>query len=696
MNQPPLYSPLGDSEIRLLEILEGDEVKDHGDATRPVRCRLAVASLSPANHAAAQGIAAAGQPPFCALSYVWGDPTDTKDIVVNGHVVPITTSLEAALRHVRTKWAAHRRADDPSRFRLWADAICINQSDMDERGRQVQLMGDIYRSADLVLAWLGQDDVDLALRCIGAIAAEIERCLTTTNAHDFLNLEWTQRCPELCEPAPFARTGTWSGNMAWEAIIRFFELPYWTRVWIFQEVVLANELLLVTQHSSLGFDRLEGAAVGMLRVQEHINETTMPRPEWISLDSWVVFLGENTAQWDLVRMAWSVRTWVREAPSRAAEGDQGSLEVEWNRWDLSLNLGRRFKATDARDHVYGLLGVSGLQITPDYSSSSSAGPVYIEFATKWLDAYRLRPRDVLDKFPLLFLSYAGVGLYGESPGLPSWAPNFSKEAQSGSWKTRMDGCLMADKGVFNSTPNCYPVIRGSSLFVRGVKLEKVAVVAAPISHVWADGELLTMASDFKSRHPTYAAGHPPLQAFCQTINAAALPGSERKAVVDSLAFLIQILRTQSDATATLLALGFDAEQESFEGWLVRNFCFGSDPPHVSWPEGDLLRRLDSDGEFYRGIEDLWSRLRRKTVDSGDSWRLFETTDGYLGHAPAGVAAGDIVCVLEGGHIPVLLRKVVEHDYYQHVGTVFVLGFMAGEATTYVDLGISALEMLEIR
>lgn len=35
------------------------------------------------------------------------------------------------------------------------DAICINGIDMNERGAQVRLMGDIYRGAKRALVWLG-------------------------------------------------------------------------------------------------------------------------------------------------------------------------------------------------------------------------------------------------------------------------------------------------------------------------------------------------------------------------------------------------------------------------------------------------------------------------------------------------------------------------------------------------------------
>ena len=40
---------------------------------------------------------------------------------------------------------------------IWVDAICINQSDVDEKSQQIPLMGRIYRNAASVLVWLGEE-----------------------------------------------------------------------------------------------------------------------------------------------------------------------------------------------------------------------------------------------------------------------------------------------------------------------------------------------------------------------------------------------------------------------------------------------------------------------------------------------------------------------------------------------------------
>ncbi|KAF2683254.1 heterokaryon incompatibility, partial [Lentithecium fluviatile CBS 122367] len=85
-------------------------------------------------------------PYYEALSYVWGTPNCTRSMQCSKRAVPLTPNFEEALLHLRL----------PDRPRnVWADAVCINQKDLKERGRQVRLMGEVYRKALQVLVWLG-------------------------------------------------------------------------------------------------------------------------------------------------------------------------------------------------------------------------------------------------------------------------------------------------------------------------------------------------------------------------------------------------------------------------------------------------------------------------------------------------------------------------------------------------------------
>ncbi|KAF2034488.1 hypothetical protein EK21DRAFT_108106 [Setomelanomma holmii] len=82
-----------------------------------------------------------------ALSYTWGETTTKKKIICNKFSFTITQNSHDALDVLRP-------LDGGWRY-LWFDAICINQSDMEERARQVQNMLLIYKGAVKVIAWLG-------------------------------------------------------------------------------------------------------------------------------------------------------------------------------------------------------------------------------------------------------------------------------------------------------------------------------------------------------------------------------------------------------------------------------------------------------------------------------------------------------------------------------------------------------------
>jgi heterokaryon incompatibility protein (HET) len=139
MSTQDLYQPLDNErrEIRLIEILSRACDAD-------IICQLITVSLNDA-------------PRFTALSYVWGDPSVTEPIVLNGSALHITTNLATALRHVKHRWQAEHSHGDPVSFRLWTDTISINQHDIIERNSQVDLMRAIYSTAELVISWLGSD-----------------------------------------------------------------------------------------------------------------------------------------------------------------------------------------------------------------------------------------------------------------------------------------------------------------------------------------------------------------------------------------------------------------------------------------------------------------------------------------------------------------------------------------------------------
>lgn len=98
-----------------------------------------------------------------ALSYSWEDGTgELGPVSINGivwratEVYPI--SIDGGLFRIRRNLyralQTLRKEHEPRA--LWADAICINQMNIAERGFQVAQMSSIYSMAARVIVWLGE------------------------------------------------------------------------------------------------------------------------------------------------------------------------------------------------------------------------------------------------------------------------------------------------------------------------------------------------------------------------------------------------------------------------------------------------------------------------------------------------------------------------------------------------------------
>lgn len=120
--------PLSASTTRVLHILPATSP----DMSDTISCQLSVISIDPS-------------PEYRALSYVWGDPSATKSILVDNTPFEVRENLWNYLAQAR-----HEGYVDA----LWIDAICINQDDLDERSKQVAIMGQIYsKASELAYGW---------------------------------------------------------------------------------------------------------------------------------------------------------------------------------------------------------------------------------------------------------------------------------------------------------------------------------------------------------------------------------------------------------------------------------------------------------------------------------------------------------------------------------------------------------------
>ena len=279
------------------------------------------------------------------MSYTWGDPSQTRDIFVDGLRVSVRSNLEAALRTLRRKRPVRRG------LLVWIDALCINQDDIGERNREVKRMRAIYQTARDVVVWLGEesDDSAMAMEFVKKLA---ESCADGTD--DALGRE-LRASPEMF------------GVGAWRAIGRLFIRPYWERLWIIQEIAMGNSQTPI----------LCGDATVRWGHIYHGIYTFGSRHIDIFFSNIERECHEASVRYSGLNRNKLIHLW-----------DEGEVQAGKKRPQFlpMLDLGRKSTATDPRDKVYGLLGLMPPEVAaavePDYEKTIPE--VYLSFAKAWV------------------------------------------------------------------------------------------------------------------------------------------------------------------------------------------------------------------------------------------------------------------------------------------------------------------------
>ena len=211
--EKPHYSPIGPRQIRLLEI-----------EWTPYTCSDPYCVV-PLNHvrASLQTFDLDAAPRYIALSYVWGSPADPQTIYIDGRSCLVSRNLFWALTRATIpilRTSLRRYADGPNIF-IWADALCVNQDDLAERSLQVSLMGTVFRLAQYVLACFGDCPFP-----------GMDHALVSNLFH--LDKKWYTVPDRVDEEFV-----SWVKGLAC-SINELRRMPWWTRVWVVQEVALAR------------------------------------------------------------------------------------------------------------------------------------------------------------------------------------------------------------------------------------------------------------------------------------------------------------------------------------------------------------------------------------------------------------------------------------------------------------------------
>jgi hypothetical protein len=279
------YAPLKSNGHTRVLILEPAQ-----DYAAPLRCFFESGRLKDLQHK------------YEAISYTWGVSFFTHKLqyAEDGTEIPFTHNLDAALRRFRSKF--ERRS-------LWADAVCIDQSNEKEKAIQIPVMKEIYEAASRVLIWLGngaQEEHAISVLC--GISRGIPSFMAEEDETFEMELE--------------SSLGT------------IINLPYFSRRWIIQEAVSNIDMTLFGGENEISWERFSAAfkrVQGLLSQNAFRSTNLIPIYSLMSLWRWRALGEENH--------------------------DNHTSEAELNILEL-MDKFEESECSDPRDRVYALVSLS--------------------------------------------------------------------------------------------------------------------------------------------------------------------------------------------------------------------------------------------------------------------------------------------------------------------------------------------------
>jgi hypothetical protein len=626
-----VYRPL--ETARTIRVLV---LHDKADSSDDVKCSLEHASLD-------------SDLQYEALSYTWGDASDTRHLFIDGSQTAVTASLHSALLQFRN---ANPRPGQ--RRTLWADAICINQKDATEKTVQVRLMADIYQRAQRVLVWLGPstEGVEAFLASLPkahALVREVQESLRSEVGEE--DIDASPSVQYIGQQGHRDEVNRRRGESQrrllrfdWQPVLAIFHRPWFTRKWVIQEVALAREVVVCAGNAWFFFPSLGDIAEALLFLP-------VSTPILMSLEPKI-----RTCLFNTFHM-WR---WHYKTAIETSDLDQELL-------DLVVQT-RQFNCTDTRDHLYSLLGLLDPAVAdtpalrPDYECSVSE--TFTRFAV-W---------DLVERQRCTVLSIPHRAM----EGMPSWAPNLSSLEMTNPLGNGRPALFSAGG---TDTPGFALSQDGKVLLCRAKVIDEVAAFTERL----ADMPLPDGVPDI-----------PPQRGVSRQARQATLRQSHWMKACEDLA-------TKGDGMTDEKG---QLVPERFEQFWRTMLCeiHVHGPGHRADPSmGKLFAEYlqstyaifeeRSDRQFYRDYFHL-ALMIEPALDTFSGHRHFCTTvQGRLGQLPTRSRVGDKICVVRGAQVPFVIRPVEgSSDYsYTLVGECYLHGVMDGEAVR-TDKGMEFEEL----
>lgn len=331
------------------------------------------------------------------------DPSRSEPLAIVENYFPmrrklrISTNLETALRHLRqpdSAWCA------------WADGICINQEDDEEKSHQVRHMDLVYKGAKYVSIWLGES-MDQS-----ELAADLLDKYSNYQRHDG---GWC-RARDVDDKRFLEETRSWTDH--WQALCKLLHRPWFKRRWIIQEAVLARAPVVLCGNRTIPWCNLSQVSELLLRESKS--------------GSFIPVSQELHSTIHLISAIHDIRTFIDK-------GDQPS-ELKLDR------ICSRFfssRCHDPRDIVYSLLSLlkdaDRQRLLPNYSNGTSVEDVFVQCFKIIVD----------NSQSLNFIFRAKHSPSADLEGAETWLPCLGAHAR----KSCHCGTLGPKEGIYSSLPD---------------------------------------------------------------------------------------------------------------------------------------------------------------------------------------------------------------------------------------------------
>ncbi|KXX80430.1 Heterokaryon incompatibility protein 6, OR allele [Madurella mycetomatis] len=599
--EPYTYTPLPPGHIRLVTL-----------TLSPASTLSATLTIVPFNEDDPQT--------YTALSYVWGPPTFSYPLETNNSsVLYITPTLSSALHSI----IHHSPPGTP----LWIDQICINQADNAERSVQVKLMNTLYNRAARVIAYLGPSVPSTAMAVsmverVGKIARDKVGDMFLWDSEQY-HPEELKTVEEVSDERSAELGVPFTDVEAWDAFSEFYDREWYERVWIVQEILPARNAVVICGSFSVGWELVKHAAVWYRYKAGRVSARHKRKVDGIGL----------TCGLDL---SWNLRMGTEYL--KELMGQKTNPTYKWELLRL-LRTFRGRKATDPRDKVYALLGLSagGWDVPKgwvDYDKDVKR--VFAETARMLLKSGVGNAKlDVLLDARPTTCSCEGCPV---EPDWPSWVPDWRRHFGEGcEWGV---GRSYAEWHQEYECGKYEPEEEPKDLFAlrtEGVILGWVTY-RSPYSHlqeIVMDGhmrETRNVCVDLVSEYPT---GEDVDIAVAMTMVGGRLPEPLKEKGTS-----VEVYAEKYLDFLDVLMMPWNSDEEErvrYEAWLP-------------------YEKLGLDNEWLQAVLQAYCERR-----------LFVLDKGYVGLGNHHMEEGDVIAKLAGLSVPCVLRPGVEPNEYEFVG-----------------------------